>query len=159
MHSTASLVKTYSQLTQEQRYQISAMKKIDSSQKEIAAEIGVNKSTISRELRRNAGERGYRPKQAHEKALGRRSKAQVQIGAAVWEIVEAKLRQDWSPEQVSGWLKRADQPSLSHEWIYQHILADKAAGGDLYCTRAQMHSTMLRFCPTRFGGLKPCLSS
>ena len=122
----------YTQLTQEQRYQISAMKQIGRSQKEIAEELGVHKSTISRELGRNTGERGYRPKQAHEKALGRRSKAQVQIGAAVWEIVEAKLRQDWSPEQVSGWLKRADQPSLSHEWIYQHILADKAAGGDLY---------------------------
>ena len=122
----------YTQLTQEQRYQISAMKKIGSSQKEIAEEIGVNKGTISREVRRNAGERGYRPKQAHEKALRRRSKAQVQIGVEVWEIVEAKLRQDWSPEQVSGWLKREGRQNLSHEWIYQHILADKLAGGDLY---------------------------
>ena len=125
-------MKTYTQLTQEQRYQISAMKKIGHSQKEIAEEIGVDKSTISREVQRNTGERGYRPKQAHEKALGRRSKAKVQIGEAVWEIVEEKLRQDWSPEQVSGWLKREGRPSLSHEWIYQHVLADKAAGGDLY---------------------------
>ena len=122
----------YTQLTQEQRYQISTMKKIGSSQKEMAEEIGVHKSTISREVRRNTGERGYRPKQAHEKALGRRANAKVQIGAAVWKIVEEKLRQDWSPEQVSGWLKREGRPSLSHEWIYQHILADKAAGGDLY---------------------------
>jgi len=125
-------MRTYTQLTQEQRYQISAMQKIDKSQKEIAEELGVNKGTISRELRRNVGERGYRPKQAHENALGRRSKAKVQIGAAVWEIVEEKLRQDWSPEQVSGWLKKEGRPSLSHEWIYQHILVDKAAGGDLY---------------------------
>ena len=122
----------YTQLTQEQRYQISAMKKIGSSQKEIAEEIGVNKGTISREVRRNAGERGYRPKQAHEKAMERRPKAKAQIGAAVWEVVEEKLRQDWSPEQVSGWLKREGRQSLSHEWIYQHILADKLAGGDLY---------------------------
>ena len=70
-------MRTYIQLTQEQRYQISAMKKIGNSQKEIAADIGVHKGTISRELRRNTGERGYRPKQAHEKALGRRSKAQA----------------------------------------------------------------------------------
>ena len=69
-------MKIYTQLTQEQRYQISAMKKIGHRQKEIAEELGVNKSTISRELRRNTGERGYRPKQAHEKALNRRSKAQ-----------------------------------------------------------------------------------
>ena len=126
-------MRTYTQLTQEQRYQISAMKKIDKSQTAIAEELGVHKGTISRELRRNAGERGYRPKQAHEKALGRRSNAQVQIGKEVWEIVEAKLRQDWSPEQVSGWLKREGrQKSISPEWIYQHILADKLAGGDLY---------------------------
>jgi transposase, IS30 family len=47
-------------------------------------------------------------------------------------MVEEKLRQDWSPEQVSGWLKRADKPSLSPEWIYQHMLADKARGANLY---------------------------
>ena len=125
-------MKPYTQLTQAQRYQISAMKKSGNSQKEIAEEIGVNKGTISRELRRNVGERGYRPKQAHEKALSRRSKAKVRIGVDVWKIVEDKLRQDWSPEQVAGWLKREGKPSISHEWMYQHILADKAAGGDLY---------------------------
>ena len=61
--------------TQEQRYQISAMQKIGSRQKERAEEIGVHKSTISQEVRRNTGERGYRLKQAHEKAMGRRAKA------------------------------------------------------------------------------------
>jgi IS30 family transposase len=94
------------------------MKKIDKSLAEIVEDLGVNKGTISRELRRNAGEPGYRPKQVHEKALGCRSKA--------------KLQQDWSMEQVSGWLKRLAGKSLSHECIYQHILADKLAGGDLY---------------------------
>ncbi|MEO8357154.1 MAG: IS30 family transposase [Chloroflexota bacterium] len=122
----------YTQLTQEQRYQISAMKKTGNRQTEIAKELGVHKGTISRELRRNVGERGYRPKQAHEKALGRRTTGTVRIGVEVWKIVEEKLRQDWSPEQVSGWLKRDAGKSLSHEWIYQHILADKETGGDLY---------------------------
>jgi IS30 family transposase len=46
--------------------------------------------------------------------------------------VDALLRQDWSPEQVSGWLKTQEHKSVSHEWIYQHILADKHSGGDLY---------------------------
>jgi Transposase and inactivated derivatives, IS30 family len=122
----------YTQLTQEQRYQITAMKKTGNRQTEIAKELGVHKGTISRELRRNAGERGYRPKQAHEKALGRRTTGTVRIGVEVWKIVEEKLRQDWSPEQVSGWLKRDAGKRLSHEWIYQHILADKETGGDLY---------------------------
>ncbi len=63
----------YTQLTREQRYQIFALKKVGISQKAIAEEIGVNKSTISRELSRNTGLRGYRPKQAHEFALSRRA--------------------------------------------------------------------------------------
>jgi len=46
--------------------------------------------------------------------------------------VEEKLRQDWSPEQVSGWLKKQTGQSISHEWIYQHILADKRSGDGLY---------------------------
>ncbi len=57
-------MKSYTQLTQIQRYQIYALKKAGLSQTRIAAILGVHKSTISRELRRNSGGRGYRPKQA-----------------------------------------------------------------------------------------------
>jgi len=46
--------------------------------------------------------------------------------------VEHYLRLFWSPEQVSGYLKRTFQLSISHETIYQHIRAHKASGGDLY---------------------------
>jgi len=49
-----------------------------------------------------------------------------------WGEVDALLRQDWSPEQVSGWFKTQELKSVSHEWIYQHILADKRSGGNLY---------------------------
>ena len=56
---------TYKQLTQEQRYQIYALKKAGHGQMEIANIVDVHKSTISRELCRNRGQRGYRPKQAH----------------------------------------------------------------------------------------------
>jgi len=62
----------YTQLTQEQRYQIAVLKKAGHMQVEIARLIGVDKSTISRELRRNHGMRGYRPKQAHRLAVERR---------------------------------------------------------------------------------------
>jgi IS30 family transposase len=57
----------YTQLTCGQRYQIKALLKMRHTQTEIANVLGVNKSTISRELQRNRGGRGYRPKQAHEK--------------------------------------------------------------------------------------------
>ena len=124
---------TYTQLTQEQRYQISALLKTEHSQIKIATVVGVNKSTISREVRRNRGERGYRPKQAHRFAKRRRRKrVKKRISLATWTTVEDKLRQDWSPEQVSGWLKKNTDTSVSHEWVYQHVYLDKRVGGDLH---------------------------
>ena len=124
---------SYTQLTQEQRYQIYALLKTEHSQTKIASVIGVNKSTISRELRRNRGKRGYRPKQAHRLTQERRRQAvQKRISTETWTIVATKLRQDWSPEQVSGWLKKNLGIAISHEWIYQYIYADKQAGGDLH---------------------------
>ena len=133
-------MRTYKQLTSEQRYQISALKEIGYGPSKIAQELEVHKSTISRELSRNIGERGYRPKQANEKALERRTNATARkrISAKTWEVVEEKLRQDWSPEQVSGWLEKRQEIRISHEWIYQYILTDKQVGGDLY-THLRQH--------------------
>lgn len=122
----------YTQLTQVQRYQIYALLKTEHSQSKIAVVVGVHKSTVSREIRRNKGKRGYRPKQAHRKALRRRQKAKPRIQADIWEMVEEKLYQEWSPEQVSGWISKNYDISVSHEWIYQYIFTNKRAGGDLY---------------------------
>jgi IS30 family transposase len=123
---------SYTQLTQGQRYQIYALLKIGHNQTEIAEVIGSHKSTISRELHRNCGHRGYRPRQAHFKALNRHKYRRVRIIQETWKTIEAKLRLDWSPEQISGWLGRTQAIRVSHEWIYQHILADKWMGGTLF---------------------------
>ena len=125
---------TYKQLTQEQRYFIYQLNKIEYSHADIAREIGVHKTTIGRELRRNSGNRGYRPKQAHIKASDRRSGADkaVKMTQPNIELVEEKLFEQWSPEQVSGWLQTEHSFSLSHERIYQHIWKNKRQGGDLY---------------------------
>jgi IS30 family transposase len=125
-------MRTYHQLTQEQRYQIYALKKTKHSLTEIAEVIGVDKSTVSRELKRNRGQRGYRPQQAHALASGRKQKSVPRITTEVWAMVESLLRQDWSPEQISGRLKKEQKVCISHEWIYQYVLKDKQAGGDLY---------------------------
>ncbi len=125
-------MRNYMQLTQGQRYQIYALLKAGHNQTEIAHFIRVHKSTVSREVRRNRGLKGYRPKQAHQFALNRRKKARYRIEASTWILIEALIRQDWSPEQVSGWLKENYCLQISHEWIYQYILTDKHAGGDLY---------------------------
>jgi len=125
-------MRTYHQLTREQRYQIYALQKTGHSRSEMAEVIGVHKSTVSRELTRNRGQRGYRPQQAQSLAMDRRQKAIPRIRPETWVLVEKLLRQDWSPEQVSGRLKKEQKVCISHEWIYQYILKDKQAGGDLY---------------------------
>jgi transposase, IS30 family len=105
---------TYTQLNQEERYQIHALMKEGYSQTEIASVLGRDKSTISRELKRNQGQRGYRPKQAWELADRRRQTAhRAGISTAHWGRVEALLRQDWSPEQVSGWLDHEEGIAVS----------------------------------------------
>jgi len=122
----------YTQLTREQRYQIKALLSMGHTQADIARAVGVHRSTISRELRRNRGQRGYHAKQAHEKALARRrGKSKPRIGPKVWRVVERRLREEWSPEQISGRLK-LEGVSISHERIYQYVYADKKAGGDLW---------------------------
>jgi len=126
-------MKHYTQLTHEERYQISALMKTGTTQAEIAKILGRDKSTISRELHRNHGMRGYRPKQAHRLSMERRRvKAQPRIGTETWTCVELLLREQWSSEQISCWLKANRGICISHEWIYQYILRDKSKGGDLY---------------------------
>ncbi len=123
---------SYTQLTQEQRYQIEALLKAEHKQTEIAQVLGVHKSTISRELRRNCGLRGYRPKQAQRLTDHRhKEKAQPRIANETWNWVERLLREEWSPEQISGWLAVEKALPISHEWIYRYVYEDKRQGGDL----------------------------
>lgn len=124
----------YQQLTQDQRYQIHAFLKAGLSQSRIAGELGIEPSTICRELKRNRGRRGYRPKQAQQLADSRRRAKEnaTRITQATWHRVAAGLQQDWSPEQISGTLKAQGESAPSHERIYQYLYADKRQGGELY---------------------------
>lgn len=124
---------SYKQLTQEQRYQLYRMNEMHLPQKEIAFILGVSASTISRELRRNAGKQGHYTKGAHKLALRRRyNKSRQRISPTHWRMVEAFIRQDFSPEQIAIRLKRLKHLRISHEWIYQYIHNDKRSGGDLH---------------------------
>ena len=89
-------MRKYHQLTEHQRYQIYALKKVGHDQQTIAATVEVSPSTISRELRRNRGQRGYRPRQAHQQTLmRRRQKAKVtKMTPEVIKQIEAALRQE-----------------------------------------------------------------
>ncbi len=124
---------SYAQLTREQRYQIYALMKAGHNQTRIAILVGCHKSTISRELRRNCGQKGYRPYQADELAFDRQCDAyRARIAGQTWQQVERLLRLDWSPEQIAGRLKLEKQPTVSHECIYLHVYADKRRGGTLH---------------------------
>jgi len=125
----------YKQLTLEQRYEIKAYMQAGFSMSMISQLIGVHKSTISREVKRNSGQKGYRAKQAHEKAVTRWKQAtkHIRFTEEIKALVAFYIRLDFSPEQVSGYLKRIHSIKTNTETIYQYIRADKAAGGDLYC--------------------------
>ena len=150
----------YTQLTREERYQISALKTAGHNQIDIAKVIGRHKSTISRELARNSGLRGYRPKQANGFAESRRpAKSIPRISSESWSRIELLLREDWSPEQVSRWLRNEEGIFVSPEWIYQYILQDKQSGGDLHShLRCQKQRKKRYGSPDRRGQIKGRIS-
>jgi IS30 family transposase len=124
----------YNHLTLEDRCQIYALKSIGVIQKQIAAQLGFSPSTICRELKRNKGEKGYRYKQAQEKATQRREEAsskKKKMTESTTELIVSKLKQWWSPEQIAGVLQ-ANDITISHETIYRYIWTDKKSGGDLH---------------------------
>jgi IS30 family transposase len=116
----------YHHLSQEERYQIYGYLAAKKSLSEIADRLNRSKSTISREIKRNKGARGYRPKQAHILSLQRMSCNAKQIPNIIWAKVREKLMLYHSPEQIAG------QLDISHESIYGYLYADKARGGTLY---------------------------
>ena len=123
----------YAQLTQEERYQIKGLLKAGYNLSEIARVAGRHRSTISREIGRNSGKRGYRPAQAHGFASERREAAVTKrITSDDWQHVERLIRFDLSPEQVSARLYQEQGIRISTEWIYLYIYADKTRGGDLH---------------------------
>lgn len=124
----------YKQLTEIERYQIYAMNQAGHSQLEIALLLGRSPSTISRELCRNKGLRGYRPAQAQRLSETRRRAAPRarKLTGEVRSWIETLIRQELSPQQVVDYLKRHKRLSLHHETVYGLIYADKASGGDLY---------------------------
>jgi IS30 family transposase len=82
--------------------------------------LRVSASTISRELQRNQGKKGYRPKQAQIKADNRKKQVvkALKMTPALILLIEARIRLDWSPEQISGQLKDELGILISHERIY-----------------------------------------
>lgn len=125
---------TYKQLTPEERYQIYALLKAEKNKDQIAEVLDRHPSTIGREIKRNSGGKGYRPKQAQEKTLGRRRNAPkaIKFTEVVKAYVDQKLSLQWSPEQISGRMEKDIGLRVSHERIYQYLVEDRKTGGTLW---------------------------
>lgn len=125
----------YHQITSGERYAIAALRRQQLSVRAIGAELGRSASTVSRELRRNLSTQGrYSPPKADSYAVARRrrSRRNSHFGRDDWGLVEQLIGLDWSPEQVSGWLRRHFVLSISHETIYLRVWHDKQLGGNLW---------------------------
>ena len=125
---------SYKHLCPEERHYIEIELKKGISQNKIAESLGRSQSSISREIGSNTGQRGYRNKQAENLTRDRHENKpkEVKLTEEIKCIINAHIEDDWSPEQVSGRLKKDGIISLHHETIYQYILTDKKAGGELY---------------------------
>jgi IS30 family transposase len=126
----------YKQLTLKERYHISTLLERGYKQKEIAAQIGVHPSTVSREIKRNwdNSSNRYEYSTAHLNTKNRhqfKPKYTV-IDHTVEKYIREKLKAGWSPEQISGRMKMECMGSISHETIYQFIYRNKANKGRLY---------------------------
>lgn len=115
---------------------ISALRRQGLNQSEVARALGRHRSSISRELSRNgaAWDGCYRPSVASERTRARRSRARrnSHFTADDFRVVGRLLKKRWSPEQISGCLRKDGVLSISHETIYVHIWKDKTDGGHLY---------------------------
>lgn len=124
----------YKQLTDEQRYQIEALKREGFTQEDIAKSIGKSPSTISRELRRNGDDNGYRGALAVKRTDKRRREAKKseKLDLAMCSMIKNLLEDYLSPEQISGRLMLEKEIAISHETIYRYVWDDKSRGGILY---------------------------
>ena len=146
----------YTQLTQEQRYPIYGCRQAGLNQSETALPLRVNQSTISRDLRRHCGRRGWRPRQAQAWCEARRHRSHApRIGAGEWRRVDRLIQQEWSPVEIRGRLAQEGQRPIRHEWIDQPVYRDQQAGGTWYRSlRCQRQRRKRYGCPERRGQLK-----
>lgn len=127
---------SYQQLSQQERYCITALLISRRSLAQIARQLGRSPSTVSRELARNRkpSDHKYRAEAAHSYATARRWR--VRRGSHFcgehWQQVVSLLLLDWSPVQIAHHFRRNGPFSISHETIYKYILNDKRHGGTLF---------------------------
>lgn len=124
----------YRRVTAEDRIRIKDGLDAGLTNEEIGDKLGFHKSTIGREIKRNSGFRGYRPKQANRLSIERefRKHGPTKLYPVLISKILERLELKWSTEQISNRLKYDGGPSVSPETIYKLIIEDKKIGGTLY---------------------------
>lgn len=132
----------YRQLTYEQRYQIEALKKEGLSDQVIAENLGVHRTTVWREVKRNSLDDGEY--HASSAAISARLRYQYKsknrkLSKVHIAYIRKHIQEGWSPEQIAGRMALDGLHSLSHETIYQYVYADQRKGGKLYLSLRHKH--------------------
>lgn len=145
---------SYSRLTYRDRVRISRLRKQGKSQSEIARNLGVHRSTISREVRRNKHQRWYSSLRAHNYAKSRQRVRRYcyKLTPIVISLIEERLQFKWSPEQIFWSLKLEGQDIVSIESIYKYIYINKSGGGNLWRNLRRSHKTRRRRIHSRTHG-------
>jgi transposase, IS30 family len=143
---------SYTRVTQEERRLVYEWKQAGKGVREIARLLKRAASTVIREVLRNTGGRGYRPKQAQELAEARALRPgprgftdEVRLDA------EEKLRKGWTPEAICGRARFEGREHVCKETIYKHVYADAKAGGDLWKNLPRAKRKRKRRCPRQDG--------
>lgn len=126
---------SYKHLSLEERYYIEITLREDTSVNAIAKALDRSQGTISKEINRNKGKKGYRHKQAHKLATERHiGKIKPhKLTKAVCRKIDTFLKEEqWSPEQIAGRLHMDENISIHHETIYRYVYQNKKEGGTLH---------------------------
>jgi IS30 family transposase len=143
---------TYKRMTEADRRHIHRWRQEGDGLRELARRLGRAASSISRELSRNTGGRGYRPKQAHEQAQKRALRpGPRRFTDEIRAEVESRLKQGLTPEIISERARLEGRPTVCKESIYQQIYCDAKAGGDLWTYLPRARRKRRRRCPRQAG--------
>ena len=121
----------YQHLTKEQRFKVQSWLEVNLSQTEIATRLGKNRSTISREVRKNSYANGHyhgghaQTLSRMRRAAGRRKTKKLVRNKKLLRAIIGRLKQKDSPEQIHGRRTRLGKHSVCHETIYQYIYTER----------------------------------
>ena len=142
----------YSRVTGEERRLVYCWRRAGCGVREVARRLGRAASSISRELLRNRGKKGYRPKQAQWKATEKaRRPGPRRFTEAVRLDAEARLKGGWTPDIIGQRARLEGRAWVCKETIYKHIYAEAKNGGTLWINLPRAHRKRRRRCPRQDG--------